>query len=93
MEFYDRAEHGPLCSYFMHGKCKKGDNCRLFHPPQNMIGTSYVQKEFKRESGQCYCGSYLRTVLNRNPMRRTDEDSPTFYMVCSRTGKSMKKCK
>lgn len=93
MKSYDRAKNGPLCLYYMHGKCNKGTKCRLFHPPKSLLESLNVQKEFKREPGMCYCGSYMRTVLNRNPIRRSDDDRPTFFMVCAKTGKSMYKCK
>ena len=88
----------PLCRFFYDKKCRKGDRCRFYHP---LAITPAITKERKREPGLCYCGSRLRTVINRAPIRhrvgyRGDNDDdgfPLFIVVCGKTGRSMKRCR
>ncbi len=93
MPSYDKSNNGTICRHFVNGKCKYGDTCRLYHPNAIQINTLYVQKEIKRKPGQCYCGAYLRTILNRSPLLTISEDKPKFFMICTKTGRSMYKCR
>ena len=81
----------PVCRQFVNqGKCRKQKRCRFYHPA---VITSSIQKKAKREPGHCFCGAYQRRLLNTRNYR-VDEDgtSPTFFVVCGRTGRSMKRC-
>jgi hypothetical protein len=89
---YNRSKNGTICRRFINGKCKNGSKCRFFHPNKRQINTIPVQKEIKREPGYCYCGSHLRTTLNKRPLDMRSDRSPTFFIVCSKTGKSIRKC-
>ena len=81
----------PLCRYFYDKKCRRGDRCRFYHP---LSITPAITKERTRKLGMCYCGSYLKTVVNRTPIRRIEEDDhPLCIMVCGKTGRSMKRCR
>jgi hypothetical protein len=84
----------PLCRFFYDKKCRKGDRCRFYHP---LAITPAITKERKREPGTCYCGSYLRTVINKTPIRTRsssdDSELPLFIVVCGKTGRSMKRCR
>ena len=82
----------PVCRQFINqGKCQRRHHCGFYHPKTI---TPVIKKKARRELGHCYCGSPQRTVISgRNA--RVDEDGishPTFFIVCSRTGKSMRKC-
>lgn len=83
----------PLCRFFYDKKCRKGDRCRFYHPS---VITPAITKERKRDPGLCYCGFYLKTVINRTPIRPNgdsdDREKPLFLVVCGKTGKSMKRC-
>ena len=92
MPSYNRYKDGAICKYFINNRCKYGKKCKLYHPTSNQIKTLSVKKEVNRKSGHCYCGSYLRTILNRFSTRN-DDNFPVFFRVCARTGSSMKKCK
>ena len=89
MPSYDRIKHGVICKYYINNTCKYGKKCLLYHPKPNQLKSPRVQKEIKRKSGCCYCGSYLRIVLNRNKILEKDS---RFFMVCAKSGRSMKKC-
>lgn len=78
----------PLCRYFYRKGCRKGDKCRFYHPPSI---TPTIRKEYDRERGRCYCGCQLKSIIN-NRYIRNDENDPLFFVVCSKTKKSMKKC-
>lgn len=88
---YDRTKHGAICKCYVNKKCKFGDKCKLYHPPQNSITKPSFQQEIRRESRHCYCGSFLRTVISR--YKRFDSDDRKFFIVCSYTGRSMLRCK
>jgi len=81
----------PVCRYFFKKKCSRGDKCRFYHPPRI---TRTIKKRARRPIGKCYCGSELRTIMNNTPIRYgpEDEERPTFYRVCARTRKSIKRC-
>lgn len=86
-----KDDKNPICRNFINrGKCKKGNRCRFYHPE---IITESIKKKAKREPGCCYCGARQRTFVN-NRLYRQDEGNTftTFFVVCGRTGKSMKKC-
>lgn len=76
-----------LCRRFYRGQCKKGNQCNFFHPKKI---TKNVTKEYNRESGHCYCGAVQKTIPNNH---RKDDEDPYFYVICSRTGRSMRRCK
>ena len=64
--------------------------CRFYHP--NPI-TESDDKDFRREPGRCYCGASLRTMVNNKPYRDENDNGSTFYVLCSRTGKGIRRCK
>lgn len=82
----------PICrAYVNQSKCNRNNHCNFYHP---RVITQMIKKKARREPGFCYCGSLQRTIIANRVFRRSDEDDapPTFFIICSRTGKSMKKC-
>lgn len=65
-------------------RCPK--QCKFYHPSN--VKDAHT-KEYKRELGTCYCGSELKTVVRHD----TQNDTPIFFQVCSRTRKGMSRCK
>ncbi len=82
----------PICRHYVkHGKCPKGKRCNLYHPK---VITSIHKKKVKRDPGHCYCGATQKCIIS-NRTKRLNEDNeivPNFFMICSKTGKSMKNC-
>jgi hypothetical protein len=75
--------------------CSLGKNCKFTHPKK--VSPRYTN-EFNRQLGFCYCGSSIKSILNKKYHYLSDPESselnlPLFYMVCSRTRKSIKRCK
>lgn len=81
----DHSNNKPLCRHYIFGRCKRGDKCRFYHPPSV---TYLVSQEIKRKSGHCFCGALLQAIVRAIG----EEDDPLFYMVCSKTRKSIRKC-
>lgn len=80
----------PICRHFMKGKCHYRDRCRFYHPQKT---TRTIEKRTKRRIGYCYCGSSLKTIMNYTPIRdEEDQQRALFFKVCSKTGRSMKRC-
>lgn len=72
------------CRDFLKGNCKR-QRCRFYHPK---IVTIDIQKERDRQLGYCFCGAKLRSTMNH----KGKDDDPIFYVVCSRTSRSMRRC-
>jgi hypothetical protein len=83
----------PLCRDFINNNCKRGKLCLLYHPS---LVTPIHKKHVRRELGHCYCGARQKNIINRNKYKITNDDNnrmiPSFYVVCSKTRKSMKFC-
>jgi hypothetical protein len=80
----------PTCRHFLRGKCSYGLKCRFYHPA---IITPVLERESTREFGFCYCGALQRTLINKRLyVLGESSDIPTFFIVCSKTGKSMRHC-
>lgn len=72
------------------GICKKGKKCPFFHP-KNI--TPVIKAKAKREFGFCYCGAIQKHIMSSKRINIVnDEIRPAFFVVCSRTGKSIKNC-
>lgn len=88
----------PLCRDYYRNKCRKGNECMFYHPSKI---TSNIKKEYRRERGHCFCGAKSMTLMNKSRFMSslpTDSDTasynkPNFFIVCSRTKKSMKRCR
>lgn len=81
----------PVCRSFVNqGICRLRDGCRFYHPPHL---TKTIKKKARREPGLCYCGAPQKKLVNKRQYRPGEDDAmPIFYVVCSRTGKSMRRC-
>lgn len=83
----------PICrQYVNQGHCRRNNRCNFYHPK---VMTRLIEKKAKREPGHCYCGSFQKTIIGNTTYRLEDginASKPTFFVVCSRTGKSMRKC-
>ena len=83
----------PICRQFVNqGKCNKRHHCTFYHPK---VVSPIMKKKAQRELGYCYCGSHQKKVISGRTWSASDEDGerrPTFFILCGRTGKSMKKC-
>jgi hypothetical protein len=91
-EYYPCEDpNNPVCRYFVNqNKCKKDKKCRFYHPP---IITPIIRKEATREIGKCYCGANQKHVVNKKNYSPTEDiNTPTFFVLCGRTGRSMKLC-
>jgi hypothetical protein len=81
-------DNSLLCRQFVNtGSCPRRNKCRFHHP---QLITETIKKRAIREPGRCYCGAKQKTLVNNRKSRNTDD--LTFFVVCSRTMKSMKKC-
>ena len=79
----------PLCrQYVNHGECRKRKRCDFYHPE---IITPVITKQTKRKLKHCYCGAPQRCIVRTNRSDPTKGDV-NFFVVCSRTGRSMKRC-
>ena len=91
-EYYPCEDpNNPVCRYFVNqNKCKKDKKCRFYHPPNI---TQLIKKQATREIGKCFCGAFQKNLVNKkNYSPNEDKNTPTFFVVCGRTGKSMKLC-
>lgn len=83
----------PVCrAYVNQGRCHKKKHCNFYHP---RVVTQIIEKRARREPGRCYCGSRQKTIICNQTYRHQDGvmgPEPMFFVVCSRTGKSIKKC-
>lgn len=81
----------PICRQFVNqGTCRRRSNCRFYHP---RVITDIIRRKAGRELGHCYCGSLQRKLINRRAFNiRDNERCPIFFVVCGRTGRSMKRC-
>jgi hypothetical protein len=69
-------------------RCPAGKNCGFRHPISvNQIDT----EEYNRQLKRCYCGSFLKTIINKRAY--LNENAPQFFVVCSKTLRSMRRCK
>jgi hypothetical protein len=86
---YNNNINSPICRQFVNqGKCRWQKKCHFYHPK---IITPIIKKKTQRKLGCCYCGSLQRRFLNKRG-HHIGDDIPTFFVVCSRTGRSMKLC-
>src|SRR5579864_2261337 len=78
----------PVCREFVNqGRCRRGKKCRFYHPVKI---TPIIKKQTQRALGCCYCGAPQKCVMNTRSYRVGEDDSiPTFYVICSRTKRSM----
>lgn len=67
-------------------------NVIFFYHPE--VVTPTITQQARRQLGHCYCGSLRKRVINYRALRSRDSDDffPPFFVVCSRTGRSMKLC-
>ena len=81
----------PVCRDFVNqGSCRRDSRCRFYHPP---IITTIIRRKATRDIGCCYCGAAQKRVINKRPFRIGEDGSiPIFYVVCSRTRRSMRSC-
>lgn len=81
----------PICRHFVNkGKCNRKKRCRFYHP-SNI--TPNIKKQARRDIGHCYCGATQKCVINKRSYSLSENiDTPLFFVVCSRTGRSMKRC-
>ena len=81
----------PICRQFVNqAKCRRKQKCRFYHPP---VITRIIKRKATRELGFCYCGALQKKLLNKRAYRvGEDDDIPIFFVVCGRTGKSMRRC-
>jgi len=78
----------PICRDYVKGICKRGKRCRFRHPiPIN----NEARKRASRQIGCCFCGA-PQTCFVKKSFRFEGDDSPMFYVVCSRTKRSMRLC-
>lgn len=81
-------ESRPVCRQFVNHKwCRKRLQCNFYHP---LVITPLIKKKATRKLGHCYCGYPQRRLISRRLLRSSDDN--IFFVVCSRTGRSMKKC-
>ena len=79
----------PICREFVNqGKCRSGNKCRFYHPAIIDVAT---KKRANKNPGYCYCGAVQTCRVNRRSYKSPD-DYPTFFVVCARTNKSIKRC-
>ena len=81
----------PICRQFVtKGNCRYRMKCRFYHP---LVITPVIKKRATRELGCCYCGSLLKRLINKRAYRvGEDGDPPLFFVVCGRTGRSIRNC-
>lgn len=81
----------PVCRQFVNqGRCSRNLKCRFYHPPKV---TKTIKRLASREPGHCFCGAPQRILLNKKGFQVGEsEEIPTFFAVCGRTGRSMRKC-
>lgn len=83
----------PICRQFVNqGGCHKRKRCHFYHPK---VITHVIQKKASRELGHCYCGAAQKTIIRFQPGRprtRADDPGTQFFVVCARTGRSMRNC-
>jgi hypothetical protein len=78
----------PVCRQYVNQQwCRKRLRCNFYHP---LIITPTIKKKATRKLGHCYCGAPQKCLMNRKLLRKPED--PTFFVVCSRTRRSMKKC-
>lgn len=91
-EYYPCCDpNRPVCrQYINQGDCRQGIKCRFYHP---IFVTPTIIKKAAREPGHCYCGAPQKKLLNKRSYNvDEDKETPTFFVVCGRTGKSMRRC-
>ncbi len=82
----------PICRQFvLTGKCHIMHRCIYDHP--STINEN-IKRKARRSIGCCHCGSSLKRVMNQTSFKLDSNGTlrPIFYVLCSRTNKSMKKC-
>ena len=79
----------PICrDWVLKGNCKRGNRCRFRHPVP--VGIE-AKRRATRPIGRCFCGA-PQACFVRKIYRDESDDRPTFYIVCGRTKKSMRRC-
>jgi hypothetical protein len=78
----------PVCRNYVNKKCRKGINCRFYHPIKI---TPEIIASVTRKIGYCYCGSPQKCIINKKKYV-PGGDTNIFFVICSRTKKSIKKC-
>jgi hypothetical protein len=81
----------PICREFVNqGNCRKRKQCYFNHPQEI---TSSVVKKATRQLGYCYCGApQKRIIINYGHKFHRNNNHPMFFVVCSRTNRSLKRC-
>jgi len=81
----------PLCRrYVKQGKCRSNKGCRFYHP---QIITPVIKRKTTRELGHCFCGALQKRLINKRVYRiGEDDNTPTFFVVCGKTRRSMNRC-
>lgn len=80
----------PICRHFVNqGRCRRGNKCNFYHPE---VICPIIQKKANRKLGHCFCGSPQRRLINNRSHRAGEYDDVIFFVVCSRTGRSMRYC-
>lgn len=78
----------PVCRQHVNqGYCRRGNKCRFYHP--KIINTT-IKKKAERKLGYCYCGHPLKKLVNSRYV--VNDNKPLFFMVCSRSGRSISNC-
>ena len=76
----------PVCrAYVNQGICHRRWSCNFYHP---RVITRIIKQAASREPGYCYCGAKLKTII-----RGRQNEKLTYFVVCSVTSRSMRKCK
>jgi hypothetical protein len=88
LEVINDKVRGVCRQYILQGKCEYPPGKCGFRHPQPI--TKRDMLEAKREIGRCYCGASQRTIISSRV--RTLEEPRPFFVVCSKTGKSMTRC-
>jgi len=79
-----------VCRQFVNqGNCRSRKRCQFYHPK---IITPIIKRKASRKLGYCFCGAQLMCVMNKKRYRIDDDDIPKFFVLCSKTRRSMKLC-
>lgn len=80
-----------LCRDYVLNHCSNKERCKLEHP--NII-TPTIRQKCLRDIGRCYCGCSLKTIFHRYKNNAlVDNEEQIFSSVCSRTNKSIERCR
>ena len=68
-----------------------GSETTYGHPKKYIEKRTNDKKIKERIIGYCYCGALQKTLLDRKTKTK-NKDKRLYFVVCSKTGKSIKKC-